>query len=129
MTTYPESYFAENPLLRFQIANSAFLNVGGASITEAKVNQQVSVSADFTNYQQNNQTYAFIVQVVAPEGYVTDLRWQEGTLGSGQTTDLSTSVSLDKAGVYKVQIFILDGLGHSPKILSEPVVKNLRVTE
>ncbi len=124
----PESHFALFPLDRFQIASSAFLNAQGLAITQAKVNQQFSISADFANYQQTNQTYAFIVQVVHPQGYVQELRWQEGTLASGQSTDISTSVTLPDEGVYKVQIFILDGLGESPRILSEQTVKNIQVT-
>lgn len=124
----PESHFALFPLDRFQIASSAFLNAQGFAITQAKVNQQFSISADFANYQQTNQTYAFIVQVVHPQGYVQELRWQEGTLASGQSTDISTSVTLPDEGVYKVQIFILDGLGESPRILSEQTVKNIQVT-
>lgn len=125
----PESHFALFPLDRVQVKSSAFLNAAGLTIAEARVNQQISVSAEFTNYQSTEQNYAFIVQVTSPEGFVTDIRWQENTLGSGQTTQASTSVTPENEGIHTVKIFVWDGIIGTPKALSEVTVKNLQVTE
>ena len=65
--------------------------------------------------------------MIGPDGFVTDIIWQENTLESGQTTQVSSSVTLEEEGVYTVKIFVWDGVGGTPKPLSEVTVKRISV--
>ncbi|MEW6603509.1 MAG: hypothetical protein AB1351_02335 [Thermoproteota archaeon] len=126
--TKDEAYFFEHPLERILVANSAFINAGGVSIDAAQVNQQISISGEFTNYQEVEQDYAFIVQVIDEDDQVVDIAWQQGTLSSGSTATVGTLWTPKVAGDYEVKIFVWDGISTSPEPLSEVTIKNIEVS-
>lgn len=128
VATQDPEHFINFPLERMQVSSSAFLNAAGVMITEATVGQQLSISGDFANYQQVSQDYAFIVQIIDEDGFVTDISFQQGTLGSGSTAKVSTLWTPEEAGTYKVQIFIWNGLSLAPEPLSEVTAKNIPVS-
>jgi len=125
--TLPDSYFEENPLDKVQINSFAFLDADSANVTEAQAGQQIVISASFTNYQQKSQPYALIIQVTDENDAVVDLMWQIGSLGPGSTTDVSNSWTPPAPGIYKVTVYVWDGVGSSPTPLSVVAVKNIEV--
>jgi len=127
VTIYPPSYFETNPLAKFQVSSSALLNMGGVSINQTSVGQQLSIAGTFSNHQQVSQEYAFIVQVIDENNVVTAISWQTGTLASGGTTDVSTSWTPEAGGNYTVKIFVWDGIS-TPMPLSQVTEKTIAVT-
>jgi hypothetical protein len=127
ITTYPDSHFALNPLAKIRVLTTAFLNAQGQVITQAFTGQQIMISSSFRNYQQQSQQYAYIVQIEDKEGFVIDLRWQEGTVGSGKTVQLARPWTATDAGAYSVQIFIWDSVSRAPIPLTQVTVKNILV--
>lgn len=128
LETKDDAYFLEHPLEKFKVSSAAFLNAASVSVTEAQAGQQISIAGTFSNHQQKSQSYAFIVQVIDENDFVTDLMWQQGTLGAGSTTDVSNSWTPQAPGVYKVTIFVWDGISSAPTPLSQVTVKNIAVS-
>lgn len=126
--TKDDAYFLEHPLERIQVANSAFINAGGVMIDTAQVGQQVSISSEFTNYQGKEQRYAYIVQVLNEDDEVVSLAWQQGTLGSGSTTTVSTLWTPEAAGNYTIKIFVWNSISTTPEPLSEVTVRTISVS-
>ncbi|MGH9988479.1 MAG: hypothetical protein ACRD8W_31475, partial [Nitrososphaeraceae archaeon] len=126
--TLPDTHFMDNPLDKVQVSNSGFMGSFGLSLAEARINQQVSVSAEFANYQRAPQDYAFIVQVIDANGFITDISWQQGTLEGGRATDVSTLWTPKAEGTYTVKIFIWNSISAAPEPLSQVIVKTIPVT-
>ena len=126
--TFDAEHFINFPLQRMLVANSAFVNAAGVSIDSAQVGQQVSIAGSFTNQQEAAQDYAFIVQVTDENGFVTDISWQQGTLQSGSTADVSTLWTPETESTFTVKIFVWNGVSAAPEPLSEVTVKNITVS-
>ncbi|HEX7033765.1 MAG TPA: carboxypeptidase-like regulatory domain-containing protein, partial [Nitrososphaera sp.] len=110
------------------IESLAFLNAAGLEIDEAQVGQQVSIAGEFTNNHDEEQDYAFIIQVIDENDMVTDIAWQQGTLSSGDTAEVSTVWIPEIAGDYTIKIFVWDGISTTPQPLSEVTVNNISVS-
>jgi autotransporter-associated beta strand protein len=126
---FPESHFAEHPLDRIQMSHFAFLDAAGAIISQANVGQQLSITGTFANHQEVEQDYAFIVQITDEDSSVVHVSWQQGTIESGQTADVSTTWTPMEGGSYNVQVFVWDGLGAAPTPLSTVTISNVEVTQ
>lgn len=129
LTLYPESYFVLNPLSKFKVLSTAFVNAQGIAVTEASVGQQIGISSSFRNYQQQAQPYAYIVQVEDENGVVMALEWQEGSADSGQTVQLSRTWTAEQEGTYTVKIFLWSGVYGLPVPLTDGVVQHLSVAQ
>jgi hypothetical protein len=79
------------------------------------------------NTQRVDQTYAFIVQVIDKDGFVTSLSWSTGVLGRGNSTEISRTFtpSLGESGSHTIQLFIWSGM-EEPYALSDVILKNLK---
>lgn len=128
VTTYPEPYFSANPLARVQMRSTAFTNAQGLDISDAKSGQQVKIAIAFKNYQRTAQDYAVIIQITDSNGFTTDIGWAEGKLLSGQTTEVARSWTPTEPSVYRVQMFVWDGISRAPTPLSEVTESSFRVT-
>jgi hypothetical protein len=126
--TFDAEHFVNFPLQRMLVGSSAFVNAGGVSIDAAQTGQQISISGSFTNQQETAQDYAFIVQIEDEDGFVTDIAWQQGTLQSGSTADVSTLWTPQTESTFTVKIFVWNGVSAAPEPLSEVTVKNIQVT-
>lgn len=106
-----------------QVGAIIIINAGGISIDAAQVSK-----GEFANYQEVEQDYAFIVQVIDENDQVVDIAWQQGTLAGGSTTTVSTLWTPEIAGDYEVKIFVWDGISTTPEPLSEVTAKNIAIT-
>lgn len=125
--TYPDPYFLTNPLAKVQLQNSAFVNGKGLNIFQAKQGEQISIDTTFKNYQQKEQKYAIIVQVIDSNGFTADIGWVTGTLAAGETTQAARSWVAAEPGTYTVKVFVWDGISKSPMPLSEVTERSLTV--
>ena len=98
-------------------------------MSQASAGQQISVSGTLANHQEVEQGYAFIVQIIDEDGFVVFIGWQQGTIASGQTTEVSTTWTPMESGSYAVQIFVWEGVGALPAPLSTVAENSIQVTE
>jgi hypothetical protein len=126
--TFPPDFFLTNPLMKVQLQEAKFLNAQGQTVFGGKAGQQLSISANFRNYQQTAQPYAIIVQVIDKDGITTDLSWITGVADGGGNANTSRSLTLGSAGEYSVKVFVWDGVSMAPSALSEVTSRNLIVT-
>ncbi|HEX7033835.1 MAG TPA: Ig-like domain-containing protein [Nitrososphaera sp.] len=128
VTTYPESYFADNPLYRIGVSNSSLFDAFGVSVDVAAIGQQVRITGTLSNHQQAAQDYAFIVQITDGDGVVIFFGFQNGNIESGNTADISLTWTPEAAGDYTVKIFVWDGLQPPAQPLSTVTAMNIEVT-
>ena len=125
-TTYPESYFADNPLARMQITSATFQSAQAGTL-RAFAGKEVAISSSFKNYQDKDQSYAYIVMVTDSTGNTAGIDYQLGSLQAGQTTVASISWIPPEAGEYKVRIFLWNALEEAPVPLSDVGAMNMAV--
>ena len=111
-----------------QLQSSGFVSTGGFNISQASSGQQVTISTSFKNYQQGEQDYAIIIQIIDSDGFTTDLGWSAGKLEGGATTQTSRSWTTDEPGSYTVKMFVWNGISATPTSLSEVTTKTFTVT-
>lgn len=126
--TLPDSYFVTFPLKKVQVQSAGVVDVQGNVVTSVKAGQQVSISSTFKNFQERSQAFAYIVQVVDSNGFTVDLGWQTGTLSSGQTAQVSRSLTVTESGAYTIKVFVWNDVSASPVPLSEVTTRALAVT-
>jgi hypothetical protein len=126
--TFPPDFFLINPLMKVQLQEAKFLNAQGQTAFGGKAGQQLSISADFRNYQQVAQPYAIIVQVIDKDGLTTEISWITGVADGGGSANTSRSLTLGQAGEYSVKIFVWDGVSMAPSALSEVTSRTFIVT-
>lgn len=126
--TFQPEFFVSNPLKKIQLQESKFTNAAGQTVFGGKVGEQISISANFRNYQQVAQPYAIIIQVVDKDGFTTDLSWITGTADVGGAANTSRSLTLGAAGDYTVKVFVWNGVSAAPTPLSEVTSKTFTVT-
>jgi hypothetical protein len=70
--------------------------------------------------------YSFTVLIIDEDGFAIDIAWQEDTVESGQTMDLSISWLPQDAGNYTVKMFVWDRI-ENPSPLSDVAVSSISV--
>jgi hypothetical protein len=90
--------------------------------------EQVGIATTFKNYQDHDQTYAYIVQVDNHDGFTVATNYQTGTVSAAQTT-ISTAWTASESGVYTIKVFVWDSLGEAPILLPEVGVTAINVVE
>ncbi len=125
--TFPDDHFDSNPLDRILLHGSSIVRSGGAGGSELRSGEQVDITAEFTNQQRSDQSYAVIIQIMDPQGFTADLGWVTGDLGSGETTNASRSWTAAEQGQYTVQMFAWDRVDSAPTPLSEITTETLSV--
>lgn len=126
---FDESYFAENPLMRFQVRSVQLTDSQGSGFTEVKQDEVVNMTILFRNYQKYNQSYVMLVQMEDEEtGYAKDILQSSGWLDRAKTTSMTVSWVAKDAGSCKLTIMIWSELDH-PIPLTDSISKSLRVTD
>src|SRR5215472_11448514 len=77
-------------------------------VWQVPVNKQVQITADVSNGQDRDQSFAYLVQIKDQNGVVVQLSWLTGTLTPGQSLNPSQSWTPSYAGSYTAEIFVWD---------------------
>ncbi len=145
--TFGPAYFKLHPLSKVDVMNTALLATSAAgggnsiiattstngtttTVPEIQSGQQLVVSNILKNFQNTNQNYAVIFQVLHPKGYVQSLSWQTGVLKAGQSAQVSDNGSgwiASEPGTYTIQIFVWDNVYNNPYPLSAATVQKIVV--
>lgn len=127
ITTYPGSYFEENPLERIGIIETTFLiaqNGQYSRVTGIKPYEEVVISTVFKSYQRVEQPYLYVLQILDKDGYTVHIETSTGSIGAAQTTNESTIwevQSLRGSSPYYIIVFVWTPSGN-PESLSRPNV-------
>lgn len=125
---YDESYFAENPLERFQVRSLQLLNSQGSTFAVVKQGEAISMNLLFRNYQEYNQSYVLLVQMEDEDtGYTKDILQSSGWLDRAKTTAATASWIAEEPGTCKLKVMIWSGL-EKPIPLTDSVSKSLVIT-
>lgn len=86
-----------------------------------KVGNEATIHSTLYNRDENNKSFAYIVQIKDSNGIVTHISWYEQEIN--ETIDASVSWLPEKIGSYTVEIFVWSDM-HDPVPLSNPIRKN-----
>jgi glucose/arabinose dehydrogenase len=117
--TFPDSYFVSNPLAKVQLQDSGFVRADGERVTRGSIGEQITIFAAVRNYQQSEQPFTSIIQVLDEEEVTAGITILTDTLGAGRTANVTSTWNADREGTYTVKTFVWDGASGSPRPLSE----------
>ncbi|MCH8833574.1 MAG: hypothetical protein IIA81_04715 [Thaumarchaeota archaeon] len=92
------------------------------------VDKQVMIMADLSNGQDQDQKFAYIVQIRDENGVVISLSWITGSLTPGQSFSPALSWTPISAGTYTIQIFVWESV-NTPDALSVPLLLSVDVVD
>ena len=96
---------------------------------ENSVNEEISISMDFTNTSDDSQTFAYIVQIMNQNGQVISLSFINGLLGTGQSLDQTISYMPKEPGVYTAEKFLWSDLKNPYTLTDEKEVFTFSVKQ
>lgn len=83
------------------------------------VNQQIQITADVINNQDEPQSFVYIVQIRDSEDRIISLGWITGVLFPDQSLSPALSWIPTYSGAFKAEIFVWESIGN-PDALSNP---------
>ena len=95
---------------------------------QVTVDKQVMIMADLSNGQDQDQKFAYIVQIRDENGMVISLSWITGSLTPGQSFSPALSWTPISAGTYTIQIFVWESV-NNPDALSVPLLLSVDVVD
>ena len=95
---------------------------------QVTVDKQVMIMADLSNGQDQDQKFAYIVQIRDENGVVISLSWITGSLTPGQSFSPALSWTPISAGTYTIQIFVWESV-NTPDALSVPLLLSVDVVD
>ena len=95
---------------------------------QVTVDKQVMIMADLSNGQDQDQKFAYIVQIRDENGVVISLSWITGSLTPGQSFSPALSWTPISAGTYTIQIFVWESV-NNPDALSVPLLLSVDVVD
>ena len=108
------------PLERAPASNLRVVDAFGNTLAGVSVDQQVQITADLANGQDEEQGFAYIVQIQDGDGVTVALAWLSGSLSTGQSFSPSLSWTPADAGTYEATAFVWESVDN-PTALSPPV--------
>ena len=115
------------PLERAPISNLRVVNSFGNTLDTVNVDQQVQITATLTSGQDEDQAFAYLVQIQDANDVTVALAWIQGTLGPAQTFDPALSWTPAAAGSYTATAFAWESIDN-PTALSPPAEFNVTVS-
>ena len=99
-------------------SNPTVLDTFGKPITgTVKLGQQIQILEDFTNEQDCDKTFAYLLQIQDINGVTVSLSWITGTLHPGQSLSPAQSWIPPEAGTYEAQTFVWKSLKNPDGLL------------
>ena len=115
------------PLEQIDSSNARIIDSFGNALTTVKKNQQILIAADLKNMQQQDQPFAYLVQIENSDGVTLSLSWITGALTGNQFLNLAESWVPTSSGRYTAQIFVWQSLSE-PNALSSPLSTTIIVS-
>ena len=95
---------------------------------QVTVDKQVMIMAELSNGHDQDQKFAYIVQIRDENGVVISLSWITGSLTPGQSFSPALSWTPISAGTYTIQIFVWESV-NNPDALSVPLLLSVDVVD
>ncbi len=122
--------YALTELEKVSIIDPKLVNAFGDPLGNSiNVDQQVQISADVINNQEQSQKIAFLVQVKNEGGFVVSIGWVVGVeLNPHQKFEQSLSWLPKEAGEFTAEIFVWEGFPVNHKALTEYITLQINVS-
>ena len=104
---------------------SAQLSSEPAVIT---VGNQIMITADVSNNQDTQQSFAYLTQVKNEHQVVISLSWLTGSLSPRQSLSPAQSWTATESGLYTIEVFVWKGID-APEALSPPLSMMVNVVD
>jgi hypothetical protein len=114
------------PLEQTPASNARILDSAGNSLSKVNVDQQIQIVSDVTNQENNEQPFAYLVQIQDGNGITLSLSWITGSMAPKQTLNLGQSWLPTTAGTYTAQVFVWESITN-PNALSPPLSLQIQV--
>lgn len=111
---------------RVNASNLRTVDSDKMDLDSVPVGKQVQVISDLENSQDDDQPFAYMVQIKNSDGVTVALSWISGLLPSNQSFSPTTSWTPTKTGMYTVTVFVWESVD-TPTALSAPVTINVNV--
>ena len=103
--------FALDELERASISDPKLVAPSKVPIgNNVNVGQQILISADITNNQDESQNFVYLVQIKDKNNFVVSFGWFSGKLNPHQTWNASVFWIPDNAGEFTAEIFLWEAL-------------------
>ena len=96
--------------------------------TVLTVGNQIMITADVSNNQNVQQSFAYLTQVKNEHQVVMSLSRLTGSLSPGQSLSPAQSWTSNETGLYTIEIFIWKGID-DPEALSSPLSMTVKVVD
>jgi len=92
------------------------------------VGNQIMITADVSNNQNTQQSFAYLTQVKDENQTVISLSWLTGSLSPRQSLSPAQSWTSTESGLYTIEIFVWKGIDN-PEALSPPLSMTVKVID
>jgi hypothetical protein len=112
----------------------AFADIGYVSaqissdVHTLTVGKQIMITADISNNQNTQQSFAYLTQVKDEHQAVISLSWLTGSLSPSQSFSPAQSWTPTESGLYVIEIFVWESIDN-PEALSPPLSMTVTVVD
>jgi hypothetical protein len=92
------------------------------------VGNQIMITADVSNSQNTQQSFAYLTQVKNENQVVISLSWLTGSLSPRQSLSPAQSWTPAESGLYTIEIFVWESIDN-PEALSPPLSMTVKVID
>ncbi|MCE9653304.1 MAG: hypothetical protein K8Q89_09690 [Nitrosarchaeum sp.] len=96
--------------------------------TVLTVGNQIMITADVSNNQNTQQSFAYLTQVKNEHQVVISLSWLTGSLSPRQSFSPAQSWTSAESGLYTIEVFVWKGID-DPEALSPPLSMTVKVVD
>jgi len=97
-------------------------------LTVLTVGNQIMITADVSNNQNIQQSFAYLTQVKNEHQVVISLSWLTGSLSPRQSFSPAQSWTSTESGLYTIEVFVWKGID-DPEALSPPLSMTVKVVD
>lgn len=89
---------------------------------------QIMITADVSNSQNTQQSFAYLTQIKNENHVVISLSWLSGSLSPRQSLSPAQSWTPTESGLYIIEIFVWESIDN-PEALSPPLSMTVKVID
>lgn len=119
-------------VLLFSTTGLAFADTGDVSIQIPSdfhiltLGNQIMITADVSNSQNSQQSFAYLTQIKNEHQAVISLSWLTGSLSPRQSFSPAQSWTPTDSGLYTIEVFVWESVDN-PEALSPPLSMTVKV--